>query len=286
MSSRLAGLSTIASNYKGLLSDIWGVLHDGETVNDCTVAALCNFRKQNGPVILITNAPRPSAKICDQLDMLGVPRSAYDAVVTSGDVTRDVLRSSGKKRVYHLGHERNLTLFEGLDLEMVDEDSAEMVCCTSLLDNLTETPDDYDDLLRRLARRQLPFVCANPDRIADQGGQLVYCAGALADRYEAYGGEIFMAGKPEAPIYEASLARFAALNNGAPLAKNDILIVGDALPTDMRGAHYQKIDALFITAGIHALDFGPHDAPDDERVNLRLTHEDVETVGFMTRLAW
>ena len=160
-----------------------------------------------------------------------------------------------------------------------------MICCTSLLDNLTETTDDYDEQLHRLANRHLPLICANPDRIADQGDRLVYCAGALADRFEAYGGEIFMAGKPEAPIYDASMDAFAKAH-GAPLQKSDVLIVGDALPTDMRGAHYQNIDALFITAGIHARDFGPSDAPDDERVDLRLTHEDVETVGFMTRLAW
>nr|WP_320143142.1 TIGR01459 family HAD-type hydrolase [uncultured Cohaesibacter sp.] len=285
MSSRIAGLSAIAPNYKGLLSDIWGVLHNGQTVNDCTVEALTTFRKDFGKVILITNAPRPSAQICAQLDSLGVPRDCYDAVVTSGDVTRAELTKTDKKRVFHLGHERNLPLFEGLGLELVGEDEAEMICCTSLLDNLTETPDNYDALLHRLAKRHLPFVCANPDRIADQGGKLVYCAGALADRYEAYGGEIIMAGKPEAPIYEASLAKFAEIN-GAPIAKSDILIIGDAMPTDMRGGHYQKIDSLFITAGIHAQDFGPMEAPDDERVSLRLTHEDVETVGFMTRLAW
>nr|WP_321462746.1 TIGR01459 family HAD-type hydrolase [uncultured Cohaesibacter sp.] len=285
MSSRIAGLSAIAPNYKGLLSDIWGVLHNGETVNGGTVEALTKFRADYGKVILITNAPRPAAKICEQLDGLGVPRECYDGVVTSGDVTRAALLATGKKRVFHLGHPRNLILFEGLDLELVGEDEAEMICCTSLLDNLTETTDDYDEQLHRLARRKLPFVCANPDRIADQGNKLVHCAGALADRYEAYGGQIIMAGKPEAPIYDACLAKFAELN-GAPLAKSDILIIGDALPTDMRGAHYQQIDALFITAGIHAQDFGPMDAPDDERVSLRLTHEDVETVGFMTRLGW
>ena len=285
MSSRIAGLSVLAPNYKGLLSDIWGVLHDGQTVNDCTVEALSAFRKQGGKVILITNAPRPNAHIRAQLDSLGVPHDSYDAVVTSGDVTRAELIKIGKKKVFHLGHERNLVLFEGLGLELVGEEEAEMICCTSLLDNLTETPDDYDDLLHRLAKRHLPFVCANPDRIADQGGHLAYCAGALADRYEAYGGEIIMAGKPEAPIYEACLAKFAEIN-GEPVAKSDLLIIGDALPTDMRGAHYQKIDALFITAGIHAQDFGPMEAPEDERVSLRLTHEDVETVGFMTRLAW
>ena len=114
---------------------------------------------------------------------------------------------------------------------------------------------------------------------------MLYCAGALADRFEAYGGEVVLVGKPEAPIYEAC---FKALNvvAGEVLDKDDILIIGDSLPTDIRGAHYQHMSALFITAGIHAADFGPQEAPDDERVNHRLDHEDVQTVGYLTRLAW
>ncbi|WP_316861456.1 TIGR01459 family HAD-type hydrolase [uncultured Cohaesibacter sp.] len=285
MTSRLAGLSAIAPNYKGILSDIWGVLHNGVAFDICAVDSLTRFRKDYGPVILLTNAPRPSGSICEQLDRLKVPRDCYDAVVTSGDVSRKALLDTGKTKVLHIGPERDFPLYEGLDLHLVGEDEAEMVSCTGLLDDTIQTPDDYDELLKRLAQRDLPFVCANPDRIVDRGGKLVYCAGSLADRFEAYGGEPTFVGKPEAPIYKAAIAELNKAN-GAPVDKSDMLIVGDSLPTDMRGAHYQKIDALFITSGIHAEDFGPTHDPDDERVTLRLTHEDVESIGFMTRLAW
>jgi HAD superfamily hydrolase (TIGR01459 family) len=192
---------------------------------------------------------------------------------------------SGKTKLYHLGPERDLPLYDGLNIERVGQQEAELICCTGLLNDATETPDDYDDMLKDFAKRQLPFICANPDLVVEKGGKLIYCAGALADRFEAYGGEPIMVGKPCGPIYDASLSELTKAN-GQEVNRDKILIIGDSLPTDMRGAHHQKLDALFITAGIHAADFGPSDAPDIERVQHRLDHEDVQAVGFMPRLAW
>lgn len=285
MSSRIAGLSAIAPRYKGVLSDIWGVVHNGVRHHQGAVEALMKFRAEQGPVVLITNAPRPSGPIHEQLAALDVPRGCYDELVTSGDVSRDAILASGKTKLFHIGPDRDLPLYEGLNVSLVSEEEADLVCCTGLVDDGIETPDDYDAMLIRLAKRHLPFVCANPDRVVEKGDRLLYCAGALADRFEAYGGETLLVGKPEAPIYEASLSKLHRAAP-APLDRSEILIIGDALPTDIRGAHYQKLDALFISAGIHAADFGPADEPDDERVNHRLDHEDVETVGYMPRLVW
>ncbi|WP_319531081.1 TIGR01459 family HAD-type hydrolase [uncultured Cohaesibacter sp.] len=285
MSSRISGLSAIAPNYKGALCDIWGVLHNGVAYFDDAAVALQNFRKQSGPVILVTNAPRPNGPIKAQLERLGVPSDSYDDVVTSGDVTRSALIATGKTKLLHLGPERDLSLYDDLDVVLVGEEEAEMVCCTGLLNEFEETPDDYDDILQSIARRNLPFICANPDRVVQKGERMFFCAGALSDRFEAFGGETTLVGKPQAPIYEASLAALDAAN-GSPLDKSDVLIIGDSLPTDMRGGHYQKIDSLFITSGIHVADFGPAEAPDDAKVNLRLTHEDVETVAYMPFLGW
>lgn len=285
MSSRLTGLSSIASNYKGVLSDIWGVVHNGVAHNKEAVQALAKFRADHGPVILITNAPRPNGPILEQLDNLGVPRECYDAVVTSGDVSRGVIIEVGKTKLYHLGPDRDLPLYDGLDVELAGQDAAEVICCTGLWNDATETPDDYDDMLKDFAKRKLPFICANPDLVVDKGGKMIYCAGALAERFAVYGGEPIMVGKPCGPIYDASLSELTKANGGE-VNRDEILIIGDSLPTDMRGAHHQKLDAIFITAGIHAADFGPSDAPDTERVQHRLDHEDVQAVGFMPSLAW
>ena len=285
MSARLSGLSEIAPNYKGILCDIWGVLHNGVAYFESAVDALTRYRAMGGKVVLITNAPRPSGPIFEQLDRLGVSRDCYDDLITSGDVTRKALTDSGKTKLLHLGPERDLPLYEGLDVTLVGEAEAELICCTGLFDDTTETPDDYDALLKNLAKRQLSMICANPDRVVERGDKMIYCAGALASRFEAYSGETILVGKPEAPIYDASRAALNAAS-GRAVEKSDILVIGDSLPTDMRGGHYQKIDALFITSGIHGQMFGSIDDPDHERVLHRLEHEDVETIGYMPRLVW
>ena len=83
----LSGLSEVADRYDVILSDVWGVLHDGRRAFPKPADALTRFREGGGTVVLITNAPRPNGPIRAQLDALGVPRSAYDDIVTSGDST-------------------------------------------------------------------------------------------------------------------------------------------------------------------------------------------------------
>ena len=94
------------------------------------------------------------------------------------------------------------------------------------------------------------MLCANPDVVVAIGDDLVYCAGALAERYAAMGGNVVMFGKPHPPIYAAALERIAKLR-GAPVPKARILAIGDGAFTDLAGAARAGIDCLFVTDGIH-----------------------------------
>src|SRR5262249_28211217 len=113
-----------------------------------------------------------------------------------------------------------------------------------------ETPSDYEGELCALAHRSLELICANPDIVIHRGHALVYCAGALAHRYEEIGGSVVYAGKPHLPIYHRAI-RQAQLARGAPIEKRRILAVGDGMKTDIMGAAAAGVDALFITGGIH-----------------------------------
>src|SRR4051794_15657220 len=86
-----AGLSALAGDYDALLCDVWGVIHNGVQAFPAACAALARYRAERGPVILISNAPRPHGPVIEQLDSLGVPRAAWSEVVTSGDATRPLL---------------------------------------------------------------------------------------------------------------------------------------------------------------------------------------------------
>jgi HAD superfamily hydrolase (TIGR01459 family) len=249
----------LAHDYDVLLCDVWGVVHNGVASFPEACDALMRFRAGGGTVILITNAPRPGATVGRILDRLAVPREAYDAITSSGDVTRDIVESRPSERLFHLGPPRDLPIFVGLNVVFAPIESADYVVCSGLFDDATETPDDYRELLAAIRRRGLFMVCANPDVVVERGDTLVYCAGALADAYAAHGGEVLYCGKPYAPIYEAALCAAAGLRASAvPLAR--VLAIGDSVRTDLVGAAAFGIDSMFVLSGIHADDLGGREA--------------------------
>ncbi len=250
----VSALSEASSPYDAILCDVWGVLHDGKRAFAAASEALAGYRRAGGAVALITNAPRPSPPVQAQMLRLGVLREAFDAVVTSGDVTIAMIEARGGAPVHHIGPDRDLSLFDAVEAQTdrrpvrVGPDEAEYVLCTGLEHDDVETPQDYAPRLAALAARGLPFVCANPDIVIHRGADLVYCAGALAEAYEALGGSTVYAGKPHAPIYQAALAACAAALGRDPAR---VLAIGDGFRTDMAGARGQKLDTLFVAAGIH-----------------------------------
>jgi len=246
----LSSIAEIGASYKVWLVDIWGVMHDGLRAHPRAVEATKAFRAQNGIVVLLSNSPRPSREVQAQLLSFGVPDDAYDATVTSGDLTRYELEKRAGARVFHLGPERDRPIFSGLDLSLTDPQQAQIIVCTGLFDDETETPEDYDRLLKDLARRGLPMICANPDRMVERGKQLIYCAGALADRYAADGGSVIYAGKPYAPVYALAF-EVASRLAGREIAPEEVLAIGDGIMTDMEGAAGVGLDAVFIASGLH-----------------------------------
>lgn len=252
----LSGLSEIASDYDALVCDVWGVLHDGKHAREPAVIALQNFRKTRGPVVLLSNAPRPAVEVEKMLARFGVPNDCYDSIMTSGVAARENLaaRAHGHTLpMLHLGPERDRGVFEGLPVECVDAAHAKIVLCTGLYDDDTETPDDYREMLNDLRGRGLTLLCANPDIVVQRGSQLIYCAGAIAREYQKIGGDVVYYGKPHLPVYEATLAK-ARASAGREIKRP--LAVGDGLETDIRGANRAGLDALFIADGVHGEELG------------------------------
>jgi HAD superfamily hydrolase (TIGR01459 family) len=257
----IANFSPLASEYDVVLSDIWGVIHNGMAAYPHACGALMRTRARGGVVILVTNAPRPSEVVARQLDRLHVPRESYDAIVSSGDVTRGVVEERRGQTLYHLGPERDRSIFSGLDVHFAPPDTADYVVCSGLENDEAETPDDYRAQLESMLARRLFMVCGNPDVVVERGSTLVYCAGAIADLYASMGGDVLYAGKPYRPIYDMALAKAAlAAGRKIPLAK--VLAVGDSVRTDLKGARTVGVDFLFVTSGIHAEELGSREELD------------------------
>ena len=243
-------IAPLGKGYAAWLVDIWGVMHNGVRAFPPAVEATRRYREQGGIVILLSNSPRPSEPLHRQLTSLGVSEEGYDATVSSGDLTRHELAKHAGARIFHLGPERDLPIFKDLDLTRVDAKDAELVVCTGLFNDETETPEDYEVLLRELAGRKLTMLCANPDHLVERGHSLVYCAGALAQLYEEDGGEVIYAGKPYLPIYELAEETIAGIA-GRKVARSEILAIGDGIRTDMAGAAEFGLDAVFVASGLH-----------------------------------
>lgn len=282
----LERFESLARDYDVLLSDVWGVVHNSLAAFAPACDALVRFRQAGGTVILITNAPRPSAAVAGILDGLGVPRAAYDAITSSGDVTRGFVKSRLGQRVFHLGPPRDLPIFDGLDVTLAPPEAADYVVCSGLFDDTTETPDNYRDMLAAMRRRALFMVCANPDIVVERGEHLVYCAGALADAYAALGGEVLYCGKPHAPIYQAALEVAAGARGGAAVPKERVLAIGDSVRTDLTGATAFGLDSIFVTSAIHADEYGGRHTPDLDALKAIFAAAGVAPRAVMRRLIW
>ncbi|OGN49904.1 MAG: HAD family hydrolase [Caulobacterales bacterium RIFOXYB1_FULL_67_16] len=247
----LPHLGAVAGDYDILLCDVWGVIHNGRESWAAPCEALMRFNREGGHVVLISNSPRPASDVIAQLDGLGVPREAWKAFVTSGDATRAELAKRAPGPALLLGPERDAPLYAGLGLDVAgDAAEAAFVSVTGLVDDETETPEDYRERLAVAAGRGLELICANPDRVVQRGDRLIYCGGSLADLYESLGGRVIMAGKPYAPIYDLAIREAEGLL-GRPVDRSRVLCIGDGVVTDVMGANAQALDCLFIAQGIH-----------------------------------
>ena len=281
----MTSLSNLAPNYDAVLSDVWGVLHNGVAAYPEAVDALRRFRESGKRVVLITNAPRTAPPIVALFDAMRVPRDAYDAVVSSGDVTRAAIAPYRGKVVHHVGPpEIDDSLYEGLGVIRGPAEEADAVVVTDL-DTDDDTPDMYEERIKLWLSRKLPLICANPDRVVEHAGRIIYCGGALADLYEAHGGRIRMAGKPYRPIYDEAL-RLADAAAGHPIERSRILAIGDSVRTDAIGAANAGLDLLFITGSIHAQELDAFGAPDPDAVRDLVAPSGARLKGFMPRLAW
>ena len=281
------GLSGLAPRYDLILCDIWGVLHNGLVAFAPASEALTRFRAGGGLVVLVSNAPRPGTDVAAQLDRVGVPRTAWDGIITSGDLTRAAVIERKGQVVHHLGPERDHVIFTGLGARFGDVDNADYVVCSGFHDDDHETVDDYRDVLQRMRARNLWMICANPDLVVERGDRLVPCAGALALAYEEIGGDVYYAGKPHRPVYEAALAMAAKYRGGEAVPLDRVLAIGDAMRTDIAGAAAFGIRSLLVARGIHAAELGLEEgALEGARVQAWLREQDCQPHGVCEHLVW
>jgi HAD superfamily hydrolase (TIGR01459 family) len=275
------GLAALAADYDGFILDLWGVIHDGVNVFPGVIDCLERVDAAGKRFLMLSNAPRRATVIADGMIKMGIPEKFTRAIVSSGEAAWQELKSRRDPwyarlgtRCIHIGPDRDLNMFDGLDLERVAQ-----IADASFIMNTgpwrdEEQVSDYEALMRESAGRKLPMVCVNPDLEVYRGGVRIICAGALAQRYEQLGGEVRYEGKPHKEIYGRC---FEALG----VDKRRVLAIGDSLRTDIAGAKAAGIDSVLVTAtGLHKEETSP------EAIAAACDRAGVRPTAIMARLSW
>jgi HAD superfamily hydrolase (TIGR01459 family) len=278
----ITSIASVGAARDAWLVDIWGVMHNGVKPFVPAVSACEKFRAAGGTVLLLSNAPRPASGVAAQLDRIGVARTAWDAIVSSGDAARAFVSAYAPGPVFHLGPERDLSIYDGLGVSRGPADAAKAIVCTGLFDDETETPGTYTALLKSCNARGLPMVCANPDLTVERGGRIIYCAGAVAGAYEALGGHVTYAGKPHLPVYDMAFAELALLR-GHDVSREAVLAIGDGIRTDIAGAANANVQSVYIASGVH---LGLGGVLDASELATLFPAGSPQPVAAMSGLAW
>tara|TARA_Y100001936_G_C15992219_1_gene623017 strand:- start:420 stop:1271 length:852 start_codon:yes stop_codon:yes gene_type:complete len=236
---KLDHLSQIYNKYDAFLIDLWGVMHNGIRLNASAMNVVQELEKQGKRIVFLSNAPRPSRKVVEFLKKLKMDEKFLKNVFTSGEATIESLKKNkfGKK-FYHLGPERDDSLFSGIKINKTSLDKCDFILCTGLFDDKEEDLGYYKDLLKNFINKK--FVCTNPDLIVHRGGEEEYCAGKIAEIFENLGGDVVYFGKPHKEVYLSCLKK-----------NQKTLVIGDNLKTDIKGANNMNLDSVFITGGIY-----------------------------------
>lgn len=290
MTQIIQSFSEISGMYDAAFVDLWGCMHDGVRASPAAVAAMQAFRAKGGKVIFVTNAPRARKEVARQINALGIPDDAWDAIATSGDSARAAMfRGVVGKKVWFIGQDYDQTFFDPMALiedptEITRtslEEADGIVCCGP--EDAHADPAVYRPQFLYAKQKGLKLLCANPDIVVDRGESREWCAGALAQLYTEMGGESLYFGKPHPPIYDLARRRLWALGD---VPRNPAIIcIGDGIATDVQGAMGEDLDCLFIAGGLAAKETGMRDGtPDPEKLEAYLEKAQMSSlysIGFL-----
>ena len=272
-------ISEIVSSYDIFFIDLWGVIHNGVNLFDKSLDTLAFLKKQKKKIFFLTNAPRRSHVIAEQLREFGLNEEFYDYIISSGELTWLNLKNKQNefKRCYQIGPERDLHLTEGLDIEIVnDTTKADVIVNTGPWGD-DDTLETYKPILNKLIKRKVMMICSNPDKKVIRGEKFMICAGLLAEYYESIGGIVQYFGKPHKQIYEYCFNIIEKDSN--------IIVIGDSLDNDIKGANLQNLDSVLITDGIHR-EVNNNNDVDKEKLDGLINKKNICPKYFMRKLTF
>ena len=266
---KLDHLSKIFREYDAFIIDLWGVMHNGISLNSSAMNAVRELDSNGKRIIFLSNAPRPTKKVIEFLKKMKMDEKYLKNVLTSGEAALNSLkRNEFGKKFYHLWPPRDDSLFVDIKKNQTSIENCDFILCTGLFDEEEENLKFYENLLKNFTKKIL--VCTNPDLIVHRGGEEEYCAGKIAEIFEKLGGRVIYFGKPHKEVYLSCLKE-----------NEKTLVIGDNLKTDIKGANNMKLDSIFITNGVHKSKI-----KNEEFLKKTLEEYNVSSKYFQEELTW
>ena len=236
-------LSQIFRAYDTFVIDLWGVVHNGISLNEKAIETISELNKNSKKIVFLSNAPRPSEKVVNFLLKMKMDKQYLSNVMTSGEAAMHAInKNKFGKTFFHLGPSRDTSIFEAVKENKTTIDNCDFILCTGLFDGYESDLSYYKKFLVKYISKKL--ICTNPDLTVHRGNKEEYCAGYIAKIFEELGGKVIYYGKPHQEIYEMCFKQ-----------NEKVLAIGDNLRTDIRGANNLKKDCLFISNGVHRNEF-------------------------------
>ena len=266
---KLNHLSEIFNDYDTFVIDLWGVMHNGISLNLKAMETIEHLKKNSKKIVFLSNAPRPSSKVINFLIKMGMDKKYLSSVVTSGEAAMNAInRNKFGKNFFHLGPPRDTSIFEKVKENKVDIEKCDFILCTGLFDDHEDNLDFYKNFLQEHVSKKL--ICTNPDLTVHRGDIEELCAGSIAQLFESLGGKVIYFGKPHEEIYNMCFDK-----------KEKVLAIGDNLRTDIKGANNLNIDSIFVTDGVHRKEYN-----DNKDFNALLKKYNVKIDFYQKELTW
>tara|TARA_B100002019_G_scaffold244369_1_gene221315 strand:- start:222 stop:1028 length:807 start_codon:yes stop_codon:yes gene_type:complete len=265
----LKGLKEIYNNYDTFIIDLWGVMHNGIILNSKAIDAVDKLKKNSKKFVFLSNAPRPSANVIDFLLKMKMDKKYLSNVMTSGEAAMHAINQKKfGKTFFHLGPKRDAQIFEKVKDHETKIDKCDFILCTGLFDGHEDDLEYYKKLLKNHASKKL--ICTNPDLTVHRGNIEELCAGSVAKVFEQLGGKVIYFGKPYETVYKMCFE------------KNErVLVIGDNLRTDIKGANSLNFDCIYISEGVHRDEYD-----DDTELDSLLKKYKVKANFYQKELKW
>jgi HAD superfamily hydrolase (TIGR01450 family) len=246
----------VAKRYKVLFFDAYGVLKNSRGILEGIDRTFDFLLESDIDFYIVTNdASRSPQRLAAAYIEQGLAMVDADRIISSGMLATEYLRLKVKTgSVAYLGTEASAHYLQEVGLDTlsiadVDLDQCEDINALVFLDDEGfDWNRDINKIVNLLRQRNIPAIVANTDRSYPVSSKEVAVAvGGVADMVEAITGRRFIKfGKPDAQMF---IFAYDHSQRAQEVGKEQILMVGDTLTTDILGGNKFGIDTALVLSG-------------------------------------